>query len=121
MRQPRSEPNRSTAVIPSNARPTDSSVDDEVQALLKTQHPALYELLQTANPGSENHIDVKALPETTQRWVWRLYAKHYPELAQWIRDLDLPSWRAQFGATLLLRGADILTAARHELPPKPRR
>ena len=121
MSQPRSVPNRSTAVTPLNASSTDSPVDDEVQALLKNQHPALYELLQAGNPGSENYIDVKALPETTQRWVWRLYAKHYPGLAQWIRDLDLPSWRAQFGATLLLRGADILTAARHELPPKHRR
>ena len=120
MSQPRSEPNRSTAVNPPNANPIDSSVEDEVQAFLRTQHPALYELLQTARAGAEDRIDVKSLPEATQRWVWRLYAKHYPETAQWIRE-DLPSWRAQFGATLLLRGADILAAARREIPRKPRR
>lgn len=121
MSQPRSDPNRSTAVNPTNANPTVSSVEDEVQALLRTQHPALYELLQTAPAGTEDQIDVKSLPEATQRWVWRLYAKHYPETAQWIRELDLPSWRAQFGAKLHLRGADILAAARREIPRKPRR
>jgi hypothetical protein len=91
---------------------------DALAAFIEAQHPALYPYLQDPTPAHE-WVDVRSLPRSTQQWVWRLYRKHYPELAQWLRELDMEAWRAQFGATLQLRAADLWAAARLEMANGP--
>jgi hypothetical protein len=93
---------------------------DAAYEYLKAHHTDLYELLLNVRENSPLWIDVRSLPIPSQRWIWLLYTKHYPDCAQWLRDLDMGALRAQFGATLILLASDILSATQCEVADRPR-
>jgi hypothetical protein len=83
-------------------------------AWLASAHPELLQALRESPAPAEPTLDVRGLPLATQRFVWKLYERHYPDMANWIRCLNMEAWREQFGATLGLSAADILAAVRRE-------
>ena len=51
------------------------------QQLLAHQHEQLLTTLLSCGDSSEPTLDVKALPLDSQRLVWRLYSRYYPDFA----------------------------------------
>ncbi len=93
----------------------------QVLSFIESQHPELFHLLHAPAAQETGLIELVALPVPTQQWVWRLYVRHYPPFAQWLRVLNMDAWRERFDAKLELRVRDILSAARAELTaPGPR-
>jgi hypothetical protein len=86
--------------------------------LLEGAHEELLAAVLNAVSGGEPSINIKSLPPDSQRLVWRLYARHYPDLARWIQEMDMEAWRQQFGATLNLDAQDILRALERDDPQK---
>ncbi|MFL6600763.1 MAG: hypothetical protein ACJ8R9_05475 [Steroidobacteraceae bacterium] len=80
---------------------------------LEGAHEELLAAVLNAVDG-EPSIDIKGLPLHSQRLVWHLYARHYPDLARWIQEMDMEAWREQFGAILRLDAQDILRALDRE-------
>lgn len=104
----------STAAQPANTRiPSEGTQDvlvNTAKSMLESTHPELLTALLASTDIDAPTLDIKALPTECQRLVWQLYARHYPDFASWLRELNVPAWREQFGATLHLRARDVLLA-----------